>query len=307
MNHSHHNHHQHDHQPKNSTEKNLLISTLLNLLVTVAEALGGLYSNSLALLSDALHNLGDTSALFIAYLANLISNKDRNDRKTFGYKRIEILAALFNAIILVVIIFFLFSEAWHRLKNPEPIKGLVMFLVAVVGFLANLFSVILLKRHALQSLNIRAAYLHLIGDTVSSVIVIFTAALIYFFKLYWIDPFVTFILGIYLLWETYHILKEAVDILMQATPQGLDLNLVKESLEIIPAIDNIHHVHAWNLSDRDIHFECHVDLKSDLRISETEDVKQAIHDILLNKFHINHVTIQYEYNCCNDKNMIHAR
>ncbi len=145
--------------------------------------MGGLYSNSLALLSDALHNLGDTSALFIAYLANLISKKDRNDRKTFGYKRIEILAALFNAIILVVIIFFLFSEAWHRLKNPEPIKGLVMFLVAVIGFLANLFSVILLKRHAFQSLNIRAAYLHLIGDTVSSVIVIFTAVLIYFFKI----------------------------------------------------------------------------------------------------------------------------
>jgi len=302
-----HNHHQHDYQDKTGTEKNLLISTLLNLLVTVAEAIGGLYSNSLALLSDALHNLGDTSALFIAYLANLISKKDRTDRKTFGYKRIEILAALFNAIILVIIIIFLFIEAWHRLKNPEPIKGLVMFVVAVIGFLANLFSVILLKRHALQSLNIRAAYLHLIGDTVSSVIVIVTAVFIYFFNIFWIDPLVTFILGIYLLWETYRILKVVVDILMQATPHDLDLNLVKQSLEIIPAIDNIHHVHAWNLSDMDIHFECHVDLKSDLRISETEDVKQAIHDILFNRFHINHVTIQYEYNCCDDKNMIHAR
>jgi cobalt-zinc-cadmium efflux system protein len=305
--HNHHNHSQHDFQDNDNPERNLLISTLLNLIVTIAEALGGFYSNSLALLSDALHNLGDTSALFIAYLANLISKKDRTDRKTFGYKRIEILAALFNAIILVLIIFFLFNEAWNRLNNPEPIKGLIMFLVAVIGFLANLFSVILLKRHSLQSLNIRAAYLHLIGDTVSSVIVIVTAALIYFFKIYWIDPLVTFILGIYLLWETYHILKVAFDILMQATPQGLDLNLVKQSLEIIPAIDNIHHVHAWNLNDRDIHFECHVDLKSDLRISETEVVKQAILDILINKFQINHVTIQYEYNCCDDKNMIHAR
>jgi cobalt-zinc-cadmium efflux system protein len=131
--------------------------------------------------------------------------------------------------------------------------------------------------------------------------------LIYLLDIFWIDPFVTFILGIYLLWETYRILKEAVDILMQATPHGLDLILVKKSLETIPAIDNIHHVHAWNLSDKDIHFECHVDLKSDIRISEAENIKQAILEILKEKFHINHVTIQYEYNCCEDKNMIHTR
>ncbi len=307
MNHDQHKPVSNGHPDSNDTQRNLLFSTLLNLAVTVAEALGGLYSNSLALLSDALHNLGDTSAIFIAYLANLISKKDRTDKKTFGYKRIEILAALFNAIVLVVIVFYLFVEAWHRLKSPEPIKGLIMFVVAVIGFLANLFSVLLLKRHALQSINIRAAYLHLIGDTLSSVIVIITAALIYFFNISWIDPLVTFILGIYLLWETARILKEAVDILMQATPQGLDLNLVKKSLEVIPSVDNIHHVHAWNLSDTDIHFECHVDLKTDLRISETQEVKQTIQEILFNKFHISHITIQYEYNCCVDKNMIHNR
>jgi len=307
MSHSLHRHHEHDYQNKNGTERNLLFSVLLNLLVTIAETLGGLYSNSLALLSDALHNLGDTSAIFIAYLANLISKKDHTDKKTFGYKRVEILAAFFNAIILVVIIFYLFIEAWHRLRNPQPVKGLIMLLVAIVGLLANLFSVLLLKKHAMQSINIRAAYLHLIGDTISSIVVIITAVLIYFFNVFWIDPLVTFLLGIYLLWETYRIMKVAIDILMQATPHGLDLSLVKQFLETIPAIDNIHHVHAWNLSDKDIHFECHVDLKSDIRISETEAIKQSIHEILENKFHINHVTIQYEYNCCEDKNMIHTR
>jgi cobalt-zinc-cadmium efflux system protein len=309
MNPTHHNHngHSHTHTEGENTEKNLLLSALLNLVVTVAEVLGGLYSNSLALLSDALHNLGDTSAIFIAYLANLISKKEGTSKKTFGFKRIEILAALFNAIVLVVIIIYLFIEAWHRLKNPMPIKGLVMLIVAVVGLLANLFSVLLLKKHAMQSINIRAAYLHLIGDTISSFVVIFTAILIYFFNIYWIDPLVTFVLGIYLLWETYRILKVALDILMQATPPGLDLNLVKSALETIPAIDNIHHVHAWNLSDQDIHFECHVDLKSDIRISETEVIRDTIHSILKEKFRITHVTIQYEYNCCADKNMIHTR
>lgn len=309
MNPTHHNHHghSHTHTEGENTGKNLLFSALLNLVVTVAEVVGGLFSNSLALLSDALHNLGDTSAIFIAFLANLISKKEGTSKKTFGFKRIEILAALFNAIVLVVIIIYLFIEAWHRLRNPMPIKGLVMLIVAVVGLLANLFSVLLLKKHAKQSINIRAAYLHLIGDTISSFVVIFTAILIYFFNIFWIDPLVTFLLGIYLLWETYRILKVALDILMQATPPGLDLNVVKESLETIPAIDNIHHVHAWNLSDQDIHFECHVDLKSDIRISETEIIRDAINKMLKEKFRITHVTIQYEYNCCSDKNMIHTR
>lgn len=305
--HHHHNHQDHqDHHKGDQTQKNLLLSTLLNFSVTVAEIIGGLVSNSLALISDALHNLGDTAALFIAYVANLISKKDHTYKKTFGYKRIEILAALFNAVVLVVIIVYLFVEAYQRIRNPEPVRGLIMFIVAVIGFAANLFSVLLLKKHSGQSINIRAAYLHLLGDTVSSVIVIITAVLIYFFNLYWIDPIVTFLLGIYLLRETFLILKETLDILMQSTPQGLDLVMLKSSLEAIPEIDNIHHVHAWNLNDQDIHFECHVDLKSDIRISETERIKNHIHEVLLHKFNINHITIQYEYNCCADKNMIHT-
>jgi cobalt-zinc-cadmium efflux system protein len=304
--HTHHYLNQHTTPEKSNAEKNLLFSLILNLSVTIAEVIGGLVSNSLALLSDALHNLGDTFAIFIAYLANRISKRNHTDKKTFGYKRIEILASLINAIILVVIIIYLFTEAWHRLHNPEPVKGLVMFLVAIVGFLANLFSVLLLRRLSGQSINIRAAYLHLLGDTVSSVVVIITAILIYFFNLYCIDALVTFILGIYLLKETFLIVKESVDILMQATPRGLDLTQVKQELETIPEVDNIHHVHAWNLSDQDIHFECHVDLKSDIRISETDKIQEIIHEILLNKFNINHITIQYEFNSCEDKNMIHS-
>jgi len=307
LSHDYHHKHRQEHSGIDNTEKNLLVSTLLNFTVAVAEVIGGLFSNSLALISDALHNLGDASALFIAYLANLISKRDHTHKKTFGYKRIEILAALFNAIILVVIVVYLFFESYQRLRNPEPVKGLVMFIVALIGFLANLFSILLLKKYSGMNLNIRAAYLHLLGDTVSSAVVIVTAVLIYFFSLYWIDSLVTFLLGIYLLRETFLILKETLDILMQATPQGLNLVEVKTILESIPEIDNIHHVHAWNLNDQDIHFECHIDLKSDYRISETENIKTVIHDILKKKFNINHVTIQYEYNCCEDKNMIHSR
>jgi cobalt-zinc-cadmium efflux system protein len=287
------------------SERNLLISALLNFIITITEIIGGLVSNSLALLSDALHNLGDTSAIVIAYFANLISKKDYSDKKTFGYKRIEILAALFNAIVLNVIIVYLFIEAFHRIKNPEPIKGLIMFIIAVIGLMANLISVFLLKKDSVKNINIRAAYLHLLGDTISSVLVIISAVFIYWFGFNWLDPLVTIILGIYLLKETYKILRQTVDILMQGTPQDINLADIKKELENMPEIDNIHHVHAWNLTDREIHFECHIDLTEDLRVSNTEYIKEKIQGILRNKYGITHITMQYEYNCCDDKNMIH--
>jgi cobalt-zinc-cadmium efflux system protein len=306
-----HHNHQHKHSAglteKDNTEKNLLFSTILNLVISLTEVAGGIFSNSLALISDALHNLGDTSALFIAYIANRIGKRDHNYRKTFGYKRIEILAALFNAVILFVIIIYLFIEAWHRLRNPQPVKGLIMLGIAFIGLLANFISVSLLKKHSNKNINIKAAYLHLLGDTISSIIVIISAILIYLFEIYWIDPLVTFLLGIYLLKETIAILKETFDILMQAAPQGINILQVKKMLEAIPEIDNIHHVHVWNLNDQDIHFECHIDLKDDLRISETECLKTQIHEKLKNNFGINHVTVQYEYNCCEDKNIISKR
>jgi cobalt-zinc-cadmium efflux system protein len=297
-------HHQHHHH-RNISGRNLLISSVLNFTITVFEIIGGLVSNSLALLSDALHNLGDTFAVFLAYIAYLISKKDRTDKKTFGYKRIEILAALFNAIVLIVITVFLFTEAFKRIRNPEPVRGNIMLAVAVTGLLANLFSVILLRRDSKHNINVRAAYLHLLGDTISSVAVIAGALFIALFGWYWLDPVITFIVGLYVLKETWAVLKQAVGILMQGTPRELNLIEVKQALEGIPEIDNIHHVHAWNLNDNEIHFECHVDLKDDLRVSKTEKIKEKIHEILLNRFNISHVTIQYEFNFCDSKEMIH--
>jgi cobalt-zinc-cadmium efflux system protein len=175
----------------------------------------------------------------------------------------------------------------------------------VIGFAGNLVSVLLLKRDSVKNINIRAAYLHLLGDTISSVLVILSAVLIYFFRLFWIDPLVTILLGIYLLKETWEILRQAIGILMQETPQGLDLAAIKKELESLPEIENIHHVHAWNLTDREIHFECHVDLKEDIKVSDTGSVNEKIHAILSTRFGIAHVTVQHEYNCCGDKNLIH--
>lgn len=297
--------HGHGHGHSDLKGRNLLIATVLNFTITAVQIVGGLLSNSLALLSDAIHNLGDAVAVLLAYIANKIGQRSATERHTFGYKRIEILAALLNAVVIIVITFYLFREAWHRFHNPEPIKGAIMFVVAVVGLLANLYAVVLLKKDSKKNLNVKAAYLHLLGDTVSSVAVIIGSILIYFYEIYWIDPILTVLIGAYILKEGYSILRESVDILMQVVPRSIELGDIKKSIEALPEIDNIHHVHAWNLTDRKIHFECHVDLKSDMNISSTQTVLEEIKEILAHSYEISHVTIQFEHNCCHDKEMIH--
>ena len=298
--------HHHTHEKKNnSAEKNLLITSLLNIVITVAEIVGGILSNSLALLSDALHNLSDAVAVFIAYLASLISHRNSTEEKTFGYKRIEILSALFNAVVLIVVCVFLIYEAYNRFLHPEPIKGVIMFWVALVGLLANLFAVSLLHRHAGTSLNVKAAYLHLLGDTFSSVLVIISSILIYYFQFYWIDPLITLLISLYIIKEAYSILKEAVNILMQFTPKSIDLQKIKYEIEKIPEIENIHHVHIWSLNDQQVHFECHIDVIKDFRISETEDLRYKLKELLSKEFGISHTTIQLEFNSCDQKSLIH--
>lgn len=296
-------HHSHHTPPVKGNR--LLAAVLLNLIISIAEIVGGLLSNSLSLISDALHNLSDGLAIFIAWIANKISKRPSNSKRTFGYKRIEILAAFFNALILIVISLYLFYEAVLRIIEPEPVKGILMFIVASIGLLANLAAVFLLRTDSKKNINVRAAYLHLLGDTLTSIAVIIGSILIIFLEIYWIDPIITIVIGLYILKETWSILKQTIDILMQGTPEGLDLEQIRHDLEQIPEIANIHHVHLWNLDDQSIHFECHVDLKEDYRLSETCDIQLKIESLLHDTYDIGHVTIQFEYQRCDDKNMIH--
>ena len=292
------------HTGSDISEKNLLITVLLNFTITAAEIVGGLLSNSLALLSDALHNLGDGIAVLIAYIANRISKKESNERKTFGYRRIEILAAFLNAVFLVSICIFLIVEAIKRFQDPEPIKGLIMFIVAGIGLAANLLAVILLRSDADKNMNVRAAYLHLLGDTLSSVVVIIGGVLIYFFEIFWIDPLITILISLYIFRETINLLRDSFNILMQSTPKDLNLEQIRVDLESIEGIQNLHHIHAWSLNENEIHFEAHIDLLEDLMVSKTDDIRVKIESLLAEKFHIHHVTLQMEYGCCHDTGMI---
>ncbi len=207
----------HHHHPVN--EKNLLVATFLNLLITMVQVAGSLLSGSIALLSDALHNLSDTFATFLAYLAIRIGKRNANPKKTFGYKRAEILSALLNAVILIVMSVFLTLEAYKRFYEQQEINSMIMILVAMIGLLANIFSASILKRDAHKNINIKAAYVHLLGDALTSLMVVIGGVLIRFREIYWIDPLITILISLYIVREALVILKQAVNILDAICPR----------------------------------------------------------------------------------------
>jgi cobalt-zinc-cadmium efflux system protein len=184
------------------------------------------------------------------------------------------------------------------------IDGMLMLGVASFGLLANLFCVLLLKRDSDKTINIKSAYLHLISDTVSSLAVIIGAVVIYFFKFYYIDSLFTVLIGVYVLREGYKILLETINILMQAAPKDIDINAILKEINTLPEIDNLHHVHIWQTNDRDIFFEGHIDLCHDYRLSEADAIRKKIEIILKEKFKIKHVTLQPEFDICEDKKII---
>lgn len=296
-------HHQnHSHTPKDIQGKKLFWVVLLNLFITIAQVVGGFVSNSLALLSDALHNLGDTAAILIAWIANRVSRRKADEKNTFGYKRFQILAAFFNALVLISICIFLFYEAYNRLMDPQPVKSLIMLIVATIGLLGNLISVLILKSNRKENLNVKAAYLHLLGDTLSSVAVIIGGLFMWLYEVYWIDPVITFAVGLYIFIHTWHVLRETYGILMQAAPPETDLTEIQVRLQTIDGVGDVHHVHVWRLDDTSLFFEAHVNIGQDVRISETEEIRKNIERLLYQEFNISHVTLQVEYNECKESN-----
>jgi len=298
--------HCHHHHPQFSGQKLFWVS-MLNLTITAVQIIGGIISNSLSLVSDAIHNLGDSSAIFIAFLAGKHSKKQADEHCTFGYKRIEILAALLNASVLIGICLFLFFEAYQRFLNPEPIKGQVMFIVAIFGLMANLISVLVLNKDKDHNLNTKAAYLHLMGDTLSSVAVIVGGLAIWLYNIYWIDPLITTLVGIYIIYHTWGIIKQTFDILMQSTPEDLHLKTIKTEVERINGIADIHHMHAWKLDDNQTHLEAHINVEANMNMVEMMHIKKLATQLLHEKFFVKHITLQMEYNACiNHKQLIHA-
>ena len=294
--------HSHNHSTETS-EKNLFITMALNFFITIAEIIGGLISGSLSLISDALHNFSDGIAIIITYIAMRLSKKPKTFKYTFGLKRAEIIAAIINASTLIIISFFLLKEAIERFYNPLPITGSLMLIVAALGLVANVIGTLLLKKGSEGNLNIRAAYFHLLSDAVSSLAVIIGAVFIIFYKIYWIDPLLTVLISLYILKETYEIVKESVEILMMSNPEGIDLEAIKNIVEKIPGVINIHHIHLWKLNDNDTYFEAHIEVE-DMAVSKTIEIQKQIEQNLHDKYEINHTTLQFECGACDKVGII---
>lgn len=262
--------------------------------------MGGLLSNSLSLISDAVHNLTDATSILIAYIANIIGKRKPNARHTFGYRRAEILAAFFNAVALIVICVFLFVEAYERFRHPEPINGKLMLMIACAGLVANVVSMLILHASRGHNLNVRAAYLHLLGDTLSSVAVIGGGVAMLLWGWYWLDPLITVLVGAYIIWHTWGIVREAVEILMQAVPAALDVYEVQAFLNREEGVACAHHIHLWRLTDEALHIEAHIELEEDLRASETAALIARLTEALGRQYGFTHVTLQLEYRPAHD-------
>ncbi|MEZ0536721.1 cation diffusion facilitator family transporter [Caldicellulosiruptoraceae bacterium PP1] len=301
---SNHNHIHSNYSNSSIKAINLLITMILNFIITIAEVIGGLYSGSLSLISDALHNLSDGLSIVVSFFAIKISQKNNDEKRTFGYKRSTIIAALFNSTVLIIISFFLFKEAYFKFITPGKIKGVIVIWVALIGLFANTLGAYLLHKGSKEDINMKSAYLHLFSDALSSVGVVLGGILIYYYNSYWIDPLLTIIIGLYVLKESFEILKQAINILMQGTPENINIKDIVEKLQEIENIKNIHHVHVWGLNENTILFEAHVNLKSDILISETSKIYEEIEHELKEHFGISHITIQFEFNCCENIGII---
>jgi cobalt-zinc-cadmium efflux system protein len=300
MSHSHH--HNHSHKELNS--RNLLISILLNILITVAQVIGGLVSGSLALLSDALHNFSDVLSLVISYIASKLSKQKASLNRTFGYKRAEILAAFINASTLVIVAILLIIEAIKRFQHPQEIESNLVIWLSIIAILGNGFSVLLLKKNSKGNLNMRSAYIHLLTDMMASVAVLVGGLLMKYFEVFWVDSLLTFLIALYLIWVGYDLLIKSTKILMLFTPKEVNIKDVVRSVNKIPKINRLHHVHIWSLNDDELHLEAHLEFKVDVTITEFNTILQEVELILHKDFNINHITIQPEFNKQDPKEII---
>lgn len=266
--------------------------TILNVAITIVEIIGGLVSGSLALLSDAFHNLGDSLSIVMGYGAQVIARRPENPRRTFGYRRAEILSAMLNALFLVIVSLFLIIEAVQRFRHPSHVNGLVMLTVAVVGLVANLASALLLKSGSKDSLNVKATYLHVLADALSSIAVIIGGVILTFVNLPWLDPALTIAVALYIGYEAWPIIRQTLSILMQSAPK-LDYPSIARDLTAIDGVRSVHHVHAWMIDEHRIIFSAHLNC-DDMLLSQVEPIYRQVEEVLTKKYGISHVTIQAE-------------
>lgn len=260
--------HEHHHGHVHGGSSNIGWAVLLNIIITVSQIIGGIWSGSLALLSDAAHNFSDVIALLISYFANRLSQKPYSDKKTFGYKRAEIIATIINVISIIVIAIFIFIEGIQRWGVVVEINGNVVMLLAGLSIVVNGGSVLLIAKESKDNINMRSAYIHLFSDMLTSIAVLLSGVAVTYLKWYWLDSVLSIAIAIYLVMISIQLLLESLGVLMQFAPNNFEPQVLYDEIVRIEGIVGIHHMHAWKLTDQEYHFEAHIEFSNDILLSE---------------------------------------
>ncbi len=285
------------HDVETMGDRRLLVAIVINMLLTLAQVVGGILSGSLALIADALHNFSDASSLLIAWVARKIGRQPPDAFKTFGYKRAEVIAALINLVALVLIGLYLVYEALWRFYIPQEIEGWTVVIVAAVALVIDVATAMLTYSMSKNSLNIRAAFLHNVSDALASVGVIVVGSLILLYGWYWTDTVMTLAIAGYVLYQAATLLPVTIHILMQGTPKGLAIDEIISAMEKVEGVCNVHHVHVWQIDEHQIALEAHVIVTD---FMQTEQVKTALKSELGERFSIAHSTLEFETVHCEE-------
>jgi cobalt-zinc-cadmium efflux system protein len=280
----------HDHTA-GASARMLVFALILTSIYLVTEVVGGLVFNSLALLSDAAHMMTDVAALVIALLAIRLGQQAPDEKRTYGYRRFEILAATFNAVLLFGIAIYVFVEAVRRFAEPEPVQSWGMLIIAAVGLIVNLVAMKLLNAGKERSLNVKGAYLEVWADMIGSVGVILGAGLIRFTGWTWVDPVIAVAIGLWVLPRTWVLLRDTTNVLLEGVPRSITLGDIRQAIATVPGVAGLHDLHVWSMSSDDISCTLHLTLAGG---AGADDVREAVTSLLRHRFAIQHVTVQTE-------------
>jgi cobalt-zinc-cadmium efflux system protein len=289
--------HNHENHADSLIGQPLKITLSLVLVIMVAEVIGGVLSNSLALLSDAGHMLTDALALGLSLFAMNLARRPPTPTRTFGYHRAEIMAALANGTILVLVSVFIFYEAYQRFPDLPSVKSPLMLIVASIGLIANLIGLFLLRRGSHKSINVKAAFWHVIGDTLSSVGVIIAGVIIYFTGWYIADPILAVVIGVVILWGAVRIVRESVDILLESVPEHVRIEKVTAAVKSVSGVEDLHDVHIWTITSGIYALSAHLRI-ADQTVSQSCDIVTKVNEVLAENYNITHTTLQLECESC---------
>ena len=278
-------------------ENRFVLALTLTGLIFLAEVIGGLWTGSLALLSDSAHVFMDAFALGLSYLAIRAARLPANDKHTYGYHRMQVLAALVNGATLLLISVGIMREAWSRFQNPEPVLAGPMLFIAIIGLVVNLIVAFTLSGHDHDDLNTRAAYLHVLGDALASVGVIVVGVILLFVSWTWLDPLASVLIGLLLLVSSGRVLKEAVHILAEGMPTGMTATAIAKAMQSVPGVGQVHDLHVWTVAPGYVALSAHVTV-DDQTLSQTAEIMSALKEVLHDSFEIHHTTIQFECGNC---------